>query len=294
MINQSIPNSPNIISKKGIVEVRGADHYYEWIGQSENAKTKPTMVFLHGWCGSTRYWRSTAQSLSEDFNCLLYDLRGFGCSSAIAPNTESKVGYELEEYAEDLAILLNKLKLDRVYLNSHSMGASIALFFANLYPEKVERSILTCNGIFEYDKRAFEAFYLFGKYVVQFRYNWFLKVPFADRAFMSRFLYRPIPKDERYAFLEDFLRADYQAALGTIYTSVSKKAVEVMPQEFARLCVPTLLVAGEKDKIIPAQMGRQAAALSKNIEYCEIPKTAHFPMLEAPSTYLKCVKSFLR
>ncbi|MGC1247590.1 MAG: alpha/beta hydrolase, partial [Spirulinaceae cyanobacterium] len=82
-------------------------------------------------------------------------------------------------------------------------------------------------------------------------------------------------------------------ALNTIYTSVCKKAVEVMPQEFSQLQVPTLLVAGEKDIIIPAAMGRQAAALSENIEYFEIPATAHFPMLEDRETYLHKVREFL-
>jgi len=293
-----MPSKPRIENQgierdRGTVNVRGVEHYYEWIGKPETANAKPTLVFLHGWCGSARYWRSTAASLCEHFNCLLYDLRGFGCSSIPPQNSTENLGYELEEYAVDLAVLLDQLKLDRVSLNAHSMGASIALFFANLYPEKVERAILTCNGIFEYDKKAFEAFYKFGKYVVQFRYSWFLSVPFADRAFMARFLHRPIPGNERRAFLEDFLRADYEAALGTIYTSVSKKAVEVIPQEFARLQVPTLLIAGEKDKIIPAEMGRQAAALSERVEYCEIPKTAHFPMLEDPQTYLACASKFL-
>jgi pimeloyl-ACP methyl ester carboxylesterase len=129
--------------------------------------------------------------------------------------------------------------------------------------------------------------------VVKFRYRWFLKVPFAERMFMARFLHRPIPKQEQYAFLEDFVLADYEAALGTIYTSVSKQAVEVMPQKFAQIEVPTLLISGEKDIIIPAKMGYEAAALNTNIKYVKIPRTAHFPMLEAPKDYLLSVREFL-
>jgi pimeloyl-ACP methyl ester carboxylesterase len=96
------------------------------------------------------------------------------------------------------------------------------------------------------------------------------------------------------AFLEDFLLADYQAAVGTIYTSVSKQAVETMQKEFAKLTVPTLMVSGEKDIIIPAVMGRQAAALNDQIKYVELPKTAHFPMLEDATAYLKAVREFLQ
>ena len=272
------------------VVVRGVSHYYEWIRHLQ-ANSKPVMVFIHGWGGSSRYWRSTAEALADDFDCLLYDLRGFGRSSL---PQEPVLGYDMEDYAADLAALLDALGLERVYINAHSMGASIATIFLNRYGDRVKQAILTCNGIFEYDAKAFAAFHKFGGYVVKFRYNWFLKFPFADQMFMARFLHRPINKSDRLAFLEDFLLADYDAAAGTIYTSVSQKAVEIMPQEFAQICVPTLMVSGEKDIIIPAAMGKQAAALNDKIKYVELPKTSHFPMLEDPAAYLKTVREFLQ
>ncbi|MDJ0662593.1 MAG: alpha/beta hydrolase [Crocosphaera sp.] len=293
-MNNSLSNietKPQEIQREtGLIQVRGVDHYYEWIRQLGIIE-KPVMVFVHGWGGSARYWRSTAEALSDNYDCLLYDLRGFGRSKL--PKNPLGLSYELEEYAEDLKALLDGLGLKKVYMNSHSMGASVGALFSTMYPEKLERSILTCNGIFEYNKAAFDAFHKFGGYVVKFRYNWFLKVPFAPRLFMARFLHRPIDKLEKIAFLEDFILADYDAALGTIYTSVSKKAVETMPKKFAEISVPTLLVSGEKDIIIPAAMGQEAAKLNDKIEYVEIAKTAHFPMLEDKETYLTKVREFL-
>lgn len=293
------------------ISVRGVEHYYSFLRTPETGLNKPVIVFIHGWAGSARYWESTAKALSEQFDCLLYDMRGFGRSkgkpslpvaSLDVAEAESEqeqssaiaeLTYELEEYAQDLAALLDALKIGKVYLNAHSTGASIATFFLNLYPQRVEKAILTCSGIFEYDEKAFTAFHKFGGYVVKFRPKWLGKIPFVDRMFMARFLHRAIPSGDRQAFLEDFLMADYDAALGTIFTSVSKKAAEVMPQEFANLKVPTLLVAGEYDKIIPAKMGQQAAALSDKVKFVMIPNTAHFPMLEDPVTYLQQVREFL-
>ncbi len=269
------------------INVRGVDHYYEWIKKPSNM-IKPVMVFMHGWAGSARYWQSTAEALLDNFDCLLYDMRGFGRS-----HVQPDLSYELTEYAEDLAVLLNQLNLERVYINAHSMGASIATLFLNRYPQKVEKAILTCSGIFEYDEKAFAAFYKFGGLVVKFRPKWLGKIPLADRMFMARFLHNPIPKSERQAFLEDFINADYQAALGTIFTSVSKEQAELMPQEFAKLTVPTLLVAGEYDIIIPAELGKKAAALNNQVELAIIPNTAHFPMLEDAETYLARVRDFL-
>jgi proline iminopeptidase len=295
------------------IPVRGVEHYYEWIKTPKASQPKPVMVFVHGWAGSARYWQSTAKALSEQFDCLLYDMRGFGRSrgkptlpeaSLDVAEAESKpeqsaaiaeLTYELEEYAEDLAALLEALKIEKVYLNAHSTGASVAIFFLNRYPEQVEKAVITCNGIFEYDEKAFAAFHQFGGYVVKFlRPKWLGKIPFIDRMFMARFLHSSIPAAERRAFLEDFLMADHDAALGTIFTSVSRKAAEVMPKEFARLTVPALLVSGEYDKIIPAEMGRQAAALNDKVEFVVIPNTAHFPMLEDSATYLQRVREFLQ
>lgn len=293
------------------IQVRGVEHYYEWIKQP-SAQVKPIMVFIHGWAGSARYWQSTATVLSAEFDCLLYDMRGFGRSGgrptvavkselvadSQSPEEESQaiaeLTYELEEYADDLAALLDVLGIERVYINAHSTGASIATIFLNRYPQRVEKAILTCSGIFEYNEKAFTAFHKFGGYVVKFRPKWLDKIPFVDQMFMARFLRRPIPAAERKAFLEDFLMADYDAAMGTIFTAVSKAASESMPKEFAQVTIPTLLVAGEYDQIIPAEMGRQAAALNHKVEFVMIPQTAHFPMLEDPETYLHQVREFLK
>lgn len=289
------------------ITIRDVPHYYEWIASSEPLSSeKPTMVFLHGWAGSARYWRSTAEVLKPDFNCLLYDLRGFGRSKEpVLDDTHAKSRpqitpqtawdyYNLETYADDLANLLTALKLGPVYLNAHSTGASIATLFLNRYPERAIKAILTCNGIFEYDEKAFTQFHQFGGYAVKFRPPWLAKIPGIDRIFMARFLHQAIPKSERVSFLNDFLMADEAAALGTMFTAVSKQAAETMPQEFAQLKIPTLLVSGEFDWIIPAAMGQQAADLNESmIEFCMIPKTGHFPMLEEPDHYLRCVSQFL-
>ncbi|WP_008313292.1 alpha/beta fold hydrolase [Leptolyngbya sp. PCC 6406] len=277
--------------------VNGVEHYYEWVTQGGLPPTpgKPVLVFIHGWAGSARYWETTAQALCDRYDCLLYDMRGFG-RSPVPPQQRPEIlakGYELETFADDLDALLTGLGLAQVDLNAHSMGASVAVFFLNRYCDRVRRAILTCNGVFEYDRVAFDAFHRFGQYVVQFRPPWMAKIPLASRFFMARFLSRPIPAAEKQAFLQDFLDADYDIALGTIFTSVSQRATEVMPQEFAQISVPTLLVAGEYDQITPAELGRRAALLNFNLRYALIPNTGHFPMLEAPQLYLEAVNRFL-
>ena len=273
------------------IKIRGVDHYYEWFGREAPTGSKPVMVFIHGWGGSARYWESTAVAIADFFDCLLYDLRGFGRSRL--PQTPTGLDYEMETYADDLAIVIDTLGLQRVSIHAHSMGSSVGTLFVNRYPMLVERAILTCSGVFEYDEQEFAAFHKWGSQVVKFRPSWLTFLPLMDRLFIARFLHRPIARSASQAFLEDYLMADEEAVLGTLLSSVSKKATEVMPQEFALLEVPVLMVSGEYDRIIPATGGRKAAALNDKVQFVEIPQTGHFPMLEDSASYLQRVREFL-
>ncbi|MDB9312003.1 alpha/beta hydrolase [Spirulina sp. CS-785/01] len=274
------------------VNIRGVDHYYRWIRQGEGDTHKPVLVFVHGWGGSSRYWETTAQAFAPQFDCLLYDLRGFGRSRL--PDSLPTTSYEMGEYVEDLAIFLDQLGLETVYLNGHSVGASIATLFTSRYPQRVEKLILTCSGVFAYNPITFPAFHKAGTVVVKLRYNWFLKVPLAGRLFMARFVHRALEDQINREFLEDYLEADYEAAVGTIYTAVSQQAAQEMPEAFASLDVPTLLVAGKEDIIIPTKLAKRAVSLNpETVQYVEIPNTAHFPMLEDRETYDQAVQEFL-
>ncbi|MDS3861949.1 alpha/beta hydrolase [Thermosynechococcaceae cyanobacterium BACA0444] len=279
------------------VVVRGVSHYYQWICQDASASSehpKPVMVFLHGWGGSSAYWQTTATALAPDFDCLLYDLRGFGQSQSAPKDQDNPQAYNLPSYVTDLKEFLDGLGLEKVYLNAHSTGASIAALFLSQYPDRVYQAILTCSGIFTYEPLPFALFHLMGGYVVQFRPRWLSQIPGVARLFMSRFLDRPIPQAWQQEFLEDFLQANATAALGLMYSAVSEWAAIQIPQAFARIQTPTLLISGEFDQIIPAPLGQTAAQLNPRVKQIVIPKTGHFPMLEDAATYLAVVNNFLK
>ncbi|MGI0491080.1 alpha/beta fold hydrolase [Alkalinema pantanalense CENA528] len=274
------------------ITIHHCPHYYEWITAASQQRThRPVLVFIHGWGGSARYWEATARALSHSFDCLLYDLRGFARSQLPPHNSPDR--YTLDTYAEDLVQLLKALQVEAATVMAHSMGTSIAVYFLQQSAIQIDRAILTCGGIFEYDERAFAAFYRFGQWVVKFRPRWLYQLPAMDRLLMQRFLHRPIGKHDRQAFLEDYLQASDAAAMGTLFDAVSQHAIDTLPQHFTDLSIPTLLVSGQCDRIIPPQLGRNAAALNPRIRHQVMPKVGHFPMLEDPEGYLTLVRSFL-
>jgi proline iminopeptidase len=111
---------------------------------------------------------------------------------------------------------------------------------------------------------------------------------------MARFLHGSIPERDRREFLEDFILADFDAALGTALTAVSKESADAMPQEYRQLPVSTLLISGEYDQIISADMGKQAAALNPKVQHKVVANTGHFPMLEDSTTYMQYLQDFLQ
>ena len=91
----------------------------------------PVVIFLHGsWYDSTQ-WENSLGILSKNFHCLAIDLLGFGNSTAIrTPNS-------IEMEVDCLHEFLTTLKLRRVYLVGHSLGAWIAVSYALKYPDSV-------------------------------------------------------------------------------------------------------------------------------------------------------------
>ena len=94
------------------------------------------VVFLHGaWCDSSE-WVSTMEFMSRDFHCFAPDLLGFGESEY------PDIHHVIDIHVDCLAEFLQALKLDKVYLVGHSLGAWIAASCALKYPEKFKGLIL--------------------------------------------------------------------------------------------------------------------------------------------------------
>ncbi|WP_439638385.1 alpha/beta fold hydrolase [Nevskia sp.] len=97
----------------------------------------PDLVFVHGLAASRAFWfLQYALPLSKHFRITLFDLRGHGYSSMPAS------GYRAIDAAADLAGLLDHLGIARCLLVGHSYGGGVALEFAGLHPQRVERLVV--------------------------------------------------------------------------------------------------------------------------------------------------------
>jgi pimeloyl-ACP methyl ester carboxylesterase len=103
--------------------------------------TPHTVVLHHGMAKNHRLWYAWVPLLARQFRVVHFDARGMGQSSVPEPGYP----WSLERFAKDLRALLDQLDLERVYLIGETVGGTISLRFASLYPERL-LSLTTCTS----------------------------------------------------------------------------------------------------------------------------------------------------
>ena len=106
-------------------------HYVDW--GNEGA---PTLILLHGGRDHCRNWDWVAQELRNDWHIIAPDLRGHG-DSAWSSDGE----YSPRANVYDLAQLIHQLNVGPVHIVAHSYGGNIALRYAGIYPEMVNKLV---------------------------------------------------------------------------------------------------------------------------------------------------------
>ncbi|MBL6447379.1 alpha/beta hydrolase [Fulvivirga sp. 29W222] len=91
-----------------------------------------TLLFLHGWCINSGYWKNQITHFSKDYSVYAMDLPGFGESTA-----KGRTSWTIKEYAEDVEGFIKKKGLKNVVLVGHSMSGNIMLHVAIDLPVQV-------------------------------------------------------------------------------------------------------------------------------------------------------------
>lgn len=93
------------------------------------------VVFLHGFPHHRALWAPQVGALLDRARCIAPDLRGFGESSVVAP-------YSIDQYADDLAALLDSLRIERAVVCGLSMGGYVALAFWRRHRPRIRALVL--------------------------------------------------------------------------------------------------------------------------------------------------------
>ncbi|NMC02240.1 MAG: alpha/beta hydrolase, partial [Chloroflexi bacterium] len=116
-----------------IVTDRGIVHY-EAIGRG-----KP-VILLHCWLGSWSYWLPTMQLLASRYKTYALDFWGFGESAKHG-------AFTVGEYVEMVNQFMERLGVERAPVMGHSMGGTVSLSLALMYPQRVSRVAVTGSPV---------------------------------------------------------------------------------------------------------------------------------------------------
>jgi len=303
------------------IEILGIEHSYELTGF---VSSSPTLVFIHGWLLSREYWQPLIEYLAPDHQCLAYDLRGFGQSLSKSTSitdapvvnpflnstenvTDSRLNnnpqnfsncYTAAAYAEDLVVLLKTLNISSAWLIGHSLGATVALWAAELGSTQIKGVICINAGGGVYLKEAFEQFRAAGQQLVKIRPRWLCYLPLIDLIFTRANVVNPIARQWGRQRVIDFVMANPEAALGTLLDSTTEEEVNRLPSLVSHLSQPVYFFAGQQDKIMEPKYVRHLASFhplfqSDRGNVLEIPNCGHLAMLEQTDTVAIEIRSIL-
>lgn len=234
------------------------------------------VILIHGYPLDHTIWQNIIPLLDKDAHLILPDLRGHGASQA------PQGTYTIDQMAEDIAGLMDFLRIRKAILVGHSLGGYVALSFAGKYSQKTIGLGLVAsrtNADTPEQKRSRQGV------MADIEKNGMqpvadaMSVKLVADASLSPGLHTLIMKMEP------------QGAIGTLAAMAERKDTT---QVLADSSVPVLVLAGGADVLIPVETLRSMAGLSKNISYVELEGVGHMPMLEAPARTAEAINRLIQ
>lgn len=259
---------------------------------------KPPLVFCYGLVCSSLHWTYQIEHFRKTHQVIWFDYRGHQNSEAPA-RLES---LSLESSARDLEVILNEVGAQKPVILGHSMGVNVVLEFYRRYPERVAAMVLA-NGT---ASRPLET--LFGtnasRPVLRFLKQAYDKYPAWVRPLWRLQRHNPIAQAAvRLGGFNPHLTAREDIELYV------EQALDMDPGIFLQLLsnyddvdasswlhtvrVPTLVIAGEKDSVIPLREQQRLHQLIPGSEFELIRHGSHCPQMDLPELVNMRIERFL-
>jgi len=130
---------------------------------AETSGSGPPIVFAHGLTGNRHGTRRKFTTLSDRYTIVLFDQRGH-CDST--PVTDPDL-YDAERMAGDMAAVMDALGIESAIVGGESMGSATSLTFARLWPQRVEKLLLTAPAFGDEPNPAAEDIRIMGEKIEQ-------------------------------------------------------------------------------------------------------------------------------
>jgi len=254
----------------------------------------PVLLLLHGMAGSSLTWVPAMTLLQSDYTVLAPDFLGHGAS-------EKPLGdYSLGNFASTMRDFLDLLGIDRATVVGQSWGGGVAMQFAYQFPERCERLVLVDAGGLGREVNWILRLmalpggeYLMPALFPAFVRNWGDPVirRFGGRGF------RNSQAAEMWRSYKSLTDAESRHAFVRTMRSVidpGGQSVSAVDRLYLTAHMPTLIVWGDHDKIIPVDHAYLAHEAIPNSRLEVMEGVGHYPHVEEPVRFVEILRDFLR
>ncbi|CAN5413796.1 alpha/beta fold hydrolase [soil metagenome] len=259
------------------VELHGHEVIYRTVGDG------PPVVLVHGMLNSSLHFKKVAMRLAERHTVIVPDLIGHGDSAT------PRGDYSIGAHAAVIRDLLSAIGVERASIVGHSLGGGIAMQYFWQFPERVERlALISAGGLGRDVGLPLRLAALPGASVAL----WLASNPRTLGAIETAASKMDERGSQKSLYLRQVVRAlrplerpgARQAFLQTLRSVIDPGGQHVSARDRLYLLgpVPTLIVWGERDGMIPIEHGREAAAQIPHSRFESIPAAGHFPHLDSP------------
>lgn len=231
------------------------------------------LVLLHGFPLDHHLWDEVVPLLDSTFDVIAPDLRGFGESTI----TESQPS--MDDYASDIASLLDQLQIQKASIVGHSMGGYVALAFARLYPDRVSGLGLVSSQVLADAPERKEGRY---KSAADVEANGIGSVV---EAMAPKFTSDEKLQAYARASMERQQPAAYVGALKAMAeradsTSLLSSLRDGFASQGSAFHFPVVIIHGDADSLIPIDRAREVKVVLSQAHLVEISGVGHMPMME--------------
>lgn len=245
------------------------------------------LLLIHGWGMHGGVWSEVAKKLAADFQVHLVDLPGYGLSKA-----ERQIEIRDVHPLDSIVAELSTYFAEPLTVAGWSLGGQVALRWARNEPAKVKNLILVASTPC-FAEREDWSFGMEKIVLEKFAAELELNHAATLRRFITLQLRGSENERELLAMLREQLFSRGEPDIKALRVGLDILRDVDLRGELQHVSQPTLVIAGERDKLTPPQASHYLAQAIPSVQLVEIQGAAHAPFLSHPNEFVQIVKSFL-
>ncbi len=244
----------------------------------ESGNSTKTLVLIHGLGASAERWEKIIPFFEKDFHVVIPDLIGFGYSDK--PPTD----YTIDYFSKFLEKFLDSINVKNPILIGSSLGGQISAEYTAEHPTNVEKLILVSpSGIMNQSTPALDAYIMAALY------------PNEQNAKNAFELMEGSGKSVNQEIIDGFVKRMKlpNAKLAFMSTILGLKNAKAISEKLHSITVPTMIVWGSDDPVIPIQHASEFVESIPNCKFFKMDGIGHTPYVQDPSSFASTVIEFL-